>query len=317
MPRAVHSDPPTERPGPERAEAERIEAEGTPTDVPPEDTDRPTVIPPFDVESYAKESASSVRVPGTATAPPGGGVPSTAPTVMPPNDLPPELRGAFGSVRAPQATLTNEAELEDARVRSSRSDSGPPRTMSSRMNALSLADARLPTPPNMAAVSSHSDAPVQIHETSPPPTAPPGSLRPDLLDDGAKTDVPPAPPDPVQDMKDRFQLGDYSGALVQAEGILTTQPQHAEASKIAEECQRVLIKMYAARIGPLDRVPMVMVQQHELRWLSIDHRAGFLLSLVDGLSSIEMILDVSGMPLLDTLRILHELYQQKIISFRT
>jgi hypothetical protein len=74
--------------------------------------------------------------------------------------------------------------------------------------------------------------------------------------------------------------------------------------------------MYAAKIGPLDRVPTLNVQPPELRWLSMDHRAGFLLSLVDGSSSIEMILDLSGMPLLDTLRILHELYQQRIISFR-
>ena len=45
-----------------------------------------------------------------------------------------------------------------------------------------------------------------------------------------------------------------------------------------------------------DRVPVVMVAREQLRWLSIDHRAGFLLSHVDGVSSLEMILDVSGMP---------------------
>jgi hypothetical protein len=74
--------------------------------------------------------------------------------------------------------------------------------------------------------------------------------------------------------------------------------------------------MYTARIGPLDRVPMVMVARDQMRWLSIDHRAGFVLSLVDGVSSLEMILDVSGMPELDALRILSELAQQRIISFR-
>jgi len=74
--------------------------------------------------------------------------------------------------------------------------------------------------------------------------------------------------------------------------------------------------MYTARIGPLDRVPLVMVPRDQLRWLSIDHRAGFVLSRVDGVSSLEMILDVSGMPELDSLRILCELAQQRIISFR-
>jgi hypothetical protein len=59
-----------------------------------------------------------------------------------------------------------------------------------------------------------------------------------------------------------------------------------------------------------------MVPRDQLRWLSIDHKAGFVLSLVDGVSSLEMIIDVSGMPELDTLRILSELAQQRIISVR-
>jgi hypothetical protein len=74
--------------------------------------------------------------------------------------------------------------------------------------------------------------------------------------------------------------------------------------------------MYTARIGPLDRVPVVEIARDQLRWLSIDHRTGFILSLVDGISSLEMILDVSGMPPLDALRMLFELVQQRIISIR-
>jgi hypothetical protein len=72
--------------------------------------------------------------------------------------------------------------------------------------------------------------------------------------------------------------------------------------------------MYAARLGPLDRVPSVVVQRTQLRWLSIDHRAGFVLSLIDGSSTLEMILDVCGMPKLDAMRILDELVQQRIVA---
>ena len=74
--------------------------------------------------------------------------------------------------------------------------------------------------------------------------------------------------------------------------------------------------MYSARIGPLDRVPFVAVPPEQLKWLSIDHRAGFVLSHVDGVCSLEQILDVSGMPTLDALRILYELAQQRVIAFR-
>lgn len=145
------------------------------------------------------------------------------------------------------------------------------------------------------------------------PTAPPA----------AKLSATPTPPQPSvkpppteREMNDRVSLGDYSGALAIAEELLATDPGNAVARECAERCRGVLKQMYATRIGPLDRVPVVMVPRDQLRWLSIDHRAGFVLSLVDGVSTLEMIIDVSGMPELDTLRILSELAQQRIISLR-
>jgi hypothetical protein len=121
---------------------------------------------------------------------------------------------------------------------------------------------------------------------------------------------------PHEDMRDRFSLGDYTGALEVAEQLLAQSPDDPEARDCAEQSRTVLIQMYTAKIGPLDRVPLVMVPREQLRWLSIDHRAGFVLSHIDGVSSLEMILDVSGMPTLDAMRILCELHQQRIISFR-
>ncbi len=135
--------------------------------------------------------------------------------------------------------------------------------------------------------------------------------------------VAPPPPasssrdlDPVREMRERFSLGDYSGALVVAEELLAENPDDPEALKYFESCRQVLEQMYTARIGPLDRVPFVAVPQEQLRWLNLDHRAGFVLSHIDGHCSLEQILDVSGMPPLDALRILFELVQQRVISFR-
>jgi hypothetical protein len=122
--------------------------------------------------------------------------------------------------------------------------------------------------------------------------------------------------DPVVDMRERFSLGDYSGALVVAESILEEDPNDPEALKCSESCRRVLEQMYTTRIGSLERIPFIAVPQEQLRWLNIDHRAGFVLSHVDGNCSLEQILDVSGMPTLDTLRILYELLQQRVIGFR-
>ncbi len=119
---------------------------------------------------------------------------------------------------------------------------------------------------------------------------------------------------PVTDMKDRYAVGDFTGALVIAESILETEPGHADASRYAESCREVLTQMYAARLGQLDQVVSVAVPPDQIRWLSLDHRAGFLLSLVDGMTSVEEILDVSGMTRLDALRIMFTLLQQRVIG---
>ena len=69
-------------------------------------------------------------------------------------------------------------------------------------------------------------------------------------------------------------------------------------------------------LGGLDRVPVVRTAKDALASLEIDHRAGFLLSHVDGASSFETILDVSGMPELDALRILTELLRRGVLDVR-
>ncbi|MCA9647452.1 MAG: hypothetical protein KC492_42470, partial [Myxococcales bacterium] len=107
---------------------------------------------------------------------------------------------------------------------------------------------------------------------------------------------------------------DFTGALVIAESILESDPDHADARRYADSCREVLTQMYAARLGQLDQVVAVAVPPDQIRWLSLDHRAGFLLSLVDGMTSIEEILDVSGMTRLDALRIMFTLVQQRVIA---
>ena len=69
-----------------------------------------------------------------------------------------------------------------------------------------------------------------------------------------------------------------------------------------------------ALIGSLDRVPTLAIEPARLTSLSVDHRAGFLLSQVDGRSmTLEMIVDVSGMPRVEALRLLLQLLEQGIL----
>jgi hypothetical protein len=135
----------------------------------------------------------------------------------------------------------------------------------------------------------------------------------------ASSILPPEPTgkaDPLAELRERYALGDFSGALAIAEGILSSDPDNVDAQRYAESCRDVLRQMYAARLGPLDQIPVVAIPTEQLRWLTLDHRSGFLLSHVDGVSTLEEILDVSGMNPLEAMRIIYDLLQQKVIALQ-
>src|SRR5580658_5824943 len=61
------------------------------------------------------------------------------------------------------------------------------------------------------------------------------------------------------------------------------------------------------------RIPKLAVGAGELKLLVIDHREGFLVSRVDGKSTIETILDVCAMPADEALEILESLVERGVL----
>jgi hypothetical protein len=246
---------------------------------PPAESARKTVAPPPDAtEALAKASVDAVDETALTPPPPPPG-------------------------RRQMATLHDDEEIERARKLSLKSEFPPPSISDASMHRSSL----LSLANEASNLELSKDALDLVTEHGQPgPTPSPASP------DSATIETY----DPVGEMQDRFSLGDYSGSLVIAESLLSDDPRHREAKKYADNCRGILEQMYTARLGALDRVPFVAVPLEQLRWLSIDHRAGFVLSHVDGVSTLEQILDVSGMPLLDTLRILYELVQHRVVGFR-
>jgi len=118
----------------------------------------------------------------------------------------------------------------------------------------------------------------------------------------------------IGEMKDRYAMGDFTGALVVAEGLLEVNAGDTDAQRYAQSCRDVLTQMYTARLGALNQRVRVAVPGDQIRWLSLDHRAGFVLSLIDGSSTVEELLDISGMNRLDALRILYTLFDQRVIA---
>jgi hypothetical protein len=113
---------------------------------------------------------------------------------------------------------------------------------------------------------------------------------------------------------DRYATGDSHRRARSRRVVARDAPDHEEARRCHERCTEVLSQMYLARLGSSAQAVRVSVPNDQIKWLSLDHRAGFLLSLVDGHLTIEELLDISGMPRLDALRILYGLLDQRVIA---
>jgi hypothetical protein len=61
--------------------------------------------------------------------------------------------------------------------------------------------------------------------------------------------------------------------------------------------------------------PIVTMTADAIMGLPIDHRAGFLLSLIDGQTDLETLLALSPIPRMDALRIMRELFESDAIRF--
>jgi hypothetical protein len=130
---------------------------------------------------------------------------------------------------------------------------------------------------------------------------------------GQKVSITPEKPDIREEMKQKYNLGDFSGALELAEEILAFDASSLDAVQYRKSCQERLLQMYMSKIGDLSNVPQLQVSNHELMWRNLDATAGFVLSRVDGISSYDNILDISGLATFDTCRILYQLLQDGLI----
>ena len=117
----------------------------------------------------------------------------------------------------------------------------------------------------------------------------------------------------MEGARELFALGDFSGSLEMIEKILRVDPDHAEARAYLRQNEATLIAMYESKLGPLTNVPRIAISEEEVMWLNLDHRAGFLLAQVDGIVNFEELFSLSGLPRLDTARILATLLAEGVI----
>jgi len=114
--------------------------------------------------------------------------------------------------------------------------------------------------------------------------------------------------------KELFALGDFTGSLELIEKILQVDPDHGEARDYLRQNEATLISMYESKLGPISCVPRLAIKPEEVLWLNLDHRAGFLLAQIDGTVDYDSLFALSGLPRLDTARILANLIADGVIT---
>jgi hypothetical protein len=115
-------------------------------------------------------------------------------------------------------------------------------------------------------------------------------------------------------LTDLFELDDFTGALGVADQILAAVPEHRAATEVRAACVEKLLAIYASKIGDKSAVPRLLLSPDELIWLDLDHRSGFVLAQIDGTSSYEEIIDLTGMDSLESHRIIAALVSEGVIG---
>ena len=121
------------------------------------------------------------------------------------------------------------------------------------------------------------------------------------------------PDDIHREIADRFALGDYAAALSAAELALGLDPNDESARHYAETSRERLEVRYTTRIGSLDYIFNLAVPPAKVKWLGLDPQAAFLLSLVDGQTTVAEVVELCQMGRLEALRVFTELLEARAI----
>jgi hypothetical protein len=107
--------------------------------------------------------------------------------------------------------------------------------------------------------------------------------------------------------------GDLDKAVSAVDLALSEDASSALAQKLITRNKDTIMSLFQAYLGDLDRTPQLAKPLHELSKEPISPRAAFLLSRIDGMLTIDELLDVSGMPRMEAYRHLCQLFLRGIL----
>ena len=120
----------------------------------------------------------------------------------------------------------------------------------------------------------------------------------------------------ARDGRDLMHQGDFEGAFRLLRASLEANPGRLELEASLELARAHLFDRYRDRLGALDGVPVLRADERALTAYNLPADAGFLISLMDGATSLADLISVSGMDGFDALHVLHELLEAELVEVR-
>jgi hypothetical protein len=119
----------------------------------------------------------------------------------------------------------------------------------------------------------------------------------------------------VDQCRGHLERGNLEAAAASAEAALC-EGEHAPLpgiSEVIEPARALFERAFEGYVGPPQGVPVLAMSPGALAGQELDHRAGFLLSRIDGVMSVDALLDIASMSRFEALRIFASLMRVKAI----
>lgn len=141
----------------------------------------------------------------------------------------------------------------------------------------------------------------------------PSTAEMPLIDE--TTDVRVRVTELIDTCRDQLWNGQLEASATAAEMALreAEQAHDVRVESITQSARTLFEKTFEAYIGPVTGIPVFALSPQALAHQELDHRAGFVLSHIDGVTTIEHLLDVASMPRFEALRIIAGLLRSHAI----
>jgi tetratricopeptide (TPR) repeat protein len=120
----------------------------------------------------------------------------------------------------------------------------------------------------------------------------------------------------VEEAWARLEAEDLEGALDRFRAAADLEPDRIEVEGYIDAIRSQLLQCYRKRVGEMGAVPKLLIQPSAATRLQLPADAGFVLSLVDGETTVEQLIALSGMDAFEALRILNDLVDAGIAGLQ-